>query len=141
MIRYFLYLHFKSFPHLPSKATQPIPLPLLPNLSTPTSLSWHFPYSWALSLHRTKGLSSHWCPTRHICGWRLESLHVHSFVGGLVPGNSGVLVGSYCSSYGAANTFSSVVPLSSSNIGDPVLSPIDGYDHPLLHLSGTGRGS
>jgi hypothetical protein len=23
-----------------------------------------FPYTWASSLHRTKGLSSHWCPTR-----------------------------------------------------------------------------
>ena len=30
-------------------------------------------------------------------------------------------------------------PLSSSFTGDPVLSPTDGYGHPLLYLSGSGR--
>lgn len=29
----------------------------------PTPASYAFPYTGALSLHRTKGLSSHWCPT------------------------------------------------------------------------------
>jgi hypothetical protein len=53
-----------------------------------------------------------------------------------------VLVSSYyCSSYGAANAFSSLGTFSSSFIGDPVLHPIDGCDHPLLYLSGTGRDS
>jgi hypothetical protein len=51
----------------------------------------------------------------------------------------GVLVGSYfCSSYGAANAFSSLGPFSSSFIGDPVLSPMDGCEPPPLYLSGTG---
>jgi hypothetical protein len=39
----------------------------------------------------------------------------------------GVLVGSYCcSSYGAVNPFNSLGPFSSSSIGDPVLSSMDG---------------
>jgi hypothetical protein len=45
-----------------------------------------------LSLHRTKGLSSHWCqkkPSSAICVWSHGSLHVYSLVGGLVPGSSG----------------------------------------------------
>jgi hypothetical protein len=53
-----------------------------------------------------------------------------------------VLVGSHCcSSYGAENPFISLGPFSSSFIGDPVLSPMDGCEHPLLYLSGTGRAS
>jgi hypothetical protein len=54
----------------------------------------------------------------------------------------GVLVTSCCcSSYGATNPFSSLGPFSSSFTGDPVLSPMDGCEHPLLYLSGTGRVS
>jgi hypothetical protein len=54
----------------------------------------------------------------------------------------GVLVGSHCcSSYGAANPFSSLGHFSSSSIGDPLLSPMDGYEPPLLYFSGTGRDS
>ena len=44
-------------------------------------------------------------------------------------------------SYGAANIFSSLGPFSSSFIGDPVLHPMDGCEHPLLYLSDTGRKS
>ena len=67
---------------------------------------------------------------------------MYPLVGGLVPGSSGVLVSSYCcSSYGAANPFSSLGTFSSSFIGDPVLRPMDGCEHPLLYLSGTGRAS
>jgi hypothetical protein len=51
----------------------------------------------------------------------------------------GVLVSSYCcSSYGAANPFSSLGTFSRSFIGDPVISPMDGCEHPLLYLPGTG---
>jgi hypothetical protein len=51
-------------------------------------------------------------------------------------------VGSYCCSfYGAANPFSSLGPFSSSSIGDTVLSPMDGCEHSLLYLSGTGSAS
>jgi hypothetical protein len=53
-----------------------------------------------------------------------------------------LLVISYCcSSSGAANPFSSLGSFSSSFIGDPVFHPMDGCEHPLLHLSGTGRAS
>jgi hypothetical protein len=51
-----------------------------------------------------------------------------------------VLVNSYCSSsYGAANPFSSLGTSSSTFIGDLVLHPMDGCEHPLLYLSGAGR--
>jgi hypothetical protein len=67
---------------------------------------------------------------------------VFALVGSLFPGALGVLVSSYCcSSYGAANPFSSLGTFSSSFIGDPVLHPMDGCKHPLLYLSGTGRAS
>jgi hypothetical protein len=57
-------------------------------------------------------------------------------------GALGVLVSSYCcSSYEAANPFSSLGLSSSSSIGDPVLSPMGGCEHPLLYLSGTDRAS
>jgi hypothetical protein len=66
---------------------------------------------------------------------------VYSLVGSLVPGSSGVLIGSYCcSSYGNANLFSSLGPFSSSSIGDPVLSPMIGWEHPPMYLSGSGIG-
>ena len=65
-IRYVLYLHFKCYPlswfplqkpPSPSSSscspTHPLPCPVLA-----------FPYTGALSLLRTKGLSSHRCPTR-----------------------------------------------------------------------------
>jgi hypothetical protein len=54
----------------------------------------------------------------------------------------GVLVSSYCCfSYGAANPFTSLGPFFSSFIEDPVLCPMDGCEHPLLYLPGTGRAS
>ena len=53
-----------------------------------------------------------------------------------------MLVSSYgCSSYGAANPFSSLGTFSSSFIGDPVFHPIDDCEHPLLHLPGTSIAS
>jgi hypothetical protein len=63
---------------------------------------------------------------------------VFTLVGGLVPGSSG---GTGCAFYGAANPFSSLGTFSRSFIEDPVLSPMDGCEHPLLYLSGTGRAS
>jgi hypothetical protein len=50
----------------------------------------------------------------------------------------GVLVSSYCcSSYRAADSFSSLGTFSSSFIGGPVFHPIDDCEHPLLNLPGT----
>jgi hypothetical protein len=66
---------------------------------------------------------------------------VFSLVGGLVPGSSGVLVSSYCFSYGSANPLNSLGPFPRSFIGDPVLCPMDGCEHSLLYLSGTSRAS
>jgi hypothetical protein len=69
---------------------------------------------------------------------------VCSLVGGLVPGSwgGGVLASLYCcSSYRATNPFRSLGPFSSSFIGDSMLNPMDGCEHPLLYLSGTGRAS
>jgi hypothetical protein len=94
-----------------------------------------FPYTGALSLHRTKGLSSHWCPTRPSSGHIQLEPWVPSFVGGLVLRSSGggVLVGWYCcSSYGVANPFSFFSPYPISFIGVSVLSPMVGCKH--LHL-------
>ena len=49
-------------------------------------------------------------------------------------GALGVLVSSYCcSSYGDANPFSSLGPFSSSSTGNPVLSPMDGCEHPFCN--------
>ena len=54
----------------------------------------------------------------------------------------GVLVSSYCCpSYGSANPHNSLGPFSSPFIRYPALSPMDGYELPLLYLSGTGRAS
>jgi hypothetical protein len=54
----------------------------------------------------------------------------------------GVLVSSHCcSSYRAANPFSSLDTFSSSFTGDHVLCQIDDREHPFLYLSGTGRTS
>jgi hypothetical protein len=52
-----------------------------------------------------------------------------------------VLVGSYCSSYEAANPLSFLGPFSSSFTGDPVVSEMVGSEHPPLYVSGTGRDS
>ena len=53
-----------------------------------------------------------------------------------------ILVNSYCCFfYVAANTFSSLGPFFSSFIGDLVLSSMDGCEHPLLYLWGSGRAS
>ena len=84
------------------------------------------PLHW--SLHQTKGLYSHWWPTRIS-----SATYV---VGAMSPtmcslwlviqslGALGVLVSSYCcSSYGADNPFSSLSPFSSSFIGDPMFHP------------------
>jgi hypothetical protein len=57
-----------------------------------------------------------------------------------VPGSSGDTVSSYCcSSYGAANPFRSLGLFSCSFTMDPVLWRMDGCEHPLLYLPGTGR--
>ena len=90
---------FSEFPHPTKTLWHPLSpffyegaLPHTHPLFPPTLA---FPYSVVLNLHRTKGLSSHWCPYVadkywwHICGWGHKLLHVYSLVSGLVPGSSG----------------------------------------------------
>jgi hypothetical protein len=78
----------------------------------------------------------------YICSWSHESHHMYSLVGGLVPGISGrsgwfillfLLWG--------CKPLKLLGPFSSSAIGDPVLSPMVGCEHPLLYLSCFGRAS
>jgi hypothetical protein len=142
--RYFLYLHFKCYPHSSFSLKTPYPMH-----SPPTHQPTHshilvlgLPYTGASNLHRTKDLSSHWCPTTlssatyAVGGLSMYTLWlvVYSLL------TLGSLVCSYCcSSYGAANLVRSLGPFSSSSIEDPVLSPMVGCEHPLLYLSDTGR--
>ena len=44
-------------------------------------------------------------------------------------------------SYGSTNPFNSLSPFSSSSIGNLVLSPMVGWEHPPLYYLGTGRAS
>ena len=77
----------------------------------------------------------------YICSWRHGSLHVDSLVG-LVPGSSGD-TGWFILLFllWGCKPFSSLDLFSSSCIGEPVLSPINHYEHPLLYLSVTSRAS
>jgi hypothetical protein len=103
------------------------------------------PHTEAYSLHRTKDLSSHWCPTRpSSAAYAAGAMSpIMCVLWWFSPWELWVvLVISYsCSSYGAANPFSSLGPFSSSFIEDPVLSPMGGCEHPPLYLWGTDRAS
>ena len=107
------------YPTLPLPASMRV-LCHPPTYSCPPALA--FPNTGELSLHRTKGLSSHWCPTRPSSSTYATGAMdcaLWNLVGSLVPGRSGVLFGWYCcSSYGAANPFSSFSPFSNSFTGD-----------------------
>jgi hypothetical protein len=106
------------------------PPSLSPSPCSPTSLPWHFlhyeghlAFTGPRAYPPTDDWEGHpllhmwlepWVPPCALFGWCL------------VPGSSGGggLVSSYCcSSYGAANPFSSLGPFSNSSIGDLVLSP------------------
>jgi hypothetical protein len=120
-----------------------IPL-LLTNPPTPASLSWHSPTlgHQAFSGPRAsppidvqKGHSllhmqlEPWFPPCVLFSWWFSPWELWR----------GVLIGSYCSSYGAASSFSSLGPFSSFSIGDLVLSPMIGREHPPMYLLDTGR--
>jgi hypothetical protein len=70
-IGYSIYLHFICYPLCQFALWEPhIPFhsPWIYEGAPPSTYTCHpalaFPYTRALSLHGTKGLSSHWCPTR-----------------------------------------------------------------------------
>jgi hypothetical protein len=78
----------------------------------------------------------------YIHSWSHEFHHVYSLVGTLVPGSSGG-TGWFILMFllWGCKPLSSLCPFSSSYIGDPVLSLMDGCEYPLLYWSGTGRAS
>jgi len=96
------------------------PLPSHSPFLPPTT----FPYTGRSSLGRTKGFSSHWCPTRPssltyaagAMGQSMYSLWV-------VVQSLWDLVGWYCCSYGVANPFN---PFSNFSNRDPILSSMVG---------------
>jgi hypothetical protein len=142
-IRYFIYISSViPFPSFLSKN------PLSPHSSTcfPTHplpfLILAFPYIGAQSLHRTKGLSSHWRPTSPSSATYIARVtsFTKCFLWMVVyfQGALGVLVSSYwCSSYWASDPFSLLGTFSNSFTGDLVLYSMDDCDHPLLYLPGT----
>jgi hypothetical protein len=136
-----------TFQSLLSRLPHPIPPPLClyegaPPFIHPLCLTaLASPYPGASRLHRTKDLSSRWCPTRpsfatYVAGAMSPSLYTLWWFPPLEA--VGGLVNWYCSSYGVANSFS---PSPNSSIGDPVFSPMVGCEHLCLHLSGSGRAS
>jgi hypothetical protein len=92
---FFIYIsNVIPFPRFSPRNTLSLPPPLLLWGGSPTYT--HLPtlaflYTGALSLHRTKGPSCHWCLTRpsSMCDSSHGLLDVYSLVGGLVPWNSG----------------------------------------------------
>jgi hypothetical protein len=93
----FLYLHFKCYPlsqfplqkpliPSPPPASMRVPTHPTTHSLTPTSLPWHSPSQNQGPLLQLMPNKAILC---YICGWSHGSLHVYSFVGGLVPGSSG----------------------------------------------------
>jgi hypothetical protein len=105
----------------------PIPCPRpAPQPTYSPFLALAFPHKGAYDLCKTKGLSSHWQPTRpSLLQMQLEIQLC------------GVLVSSYCcSSYRVADAFSSLHTFSSFFIRDPVSHPIADSKHSILYLPG-----
>jgi hypothetical protein len=130
---FFIYIsNFIPFPLLPTEnPPMPSPLLLLTNPPTPAFLSWHSstlghqafrgPRASALTDVPQGHALLHmwlepWVPPRVLFGWWF----------GPSSGSTG------CASHGASNPFISLSLFSWSSIGDPVLSPMDGGEHPLL---------
>jgi hypothetical protein len=139
LIRYFLCFYLFSW-FLLWKPCIPSLSPCLPTHSL-TFPGPGIPLPWGIGPSQDQGPLLTLMTTRlcYICCWSHGSFHVYSLVGGLFPGSSGGT--GCCPSYGAATPFSSLSPFSRSSIRDPVLSPIVGWQHPPLYLSGTGKAS
>jgi hypothetical protein len=144
IIRHFLYLHFKCYHLSPPKILSPPPSPYSPTYPLPLPRPG-IPLHWGIKPYRTKGLSSHWWPTRpsaatyaagamsatmcFLCWWFSPwELWGYWLAHIVVPPVR-------------LHIFSSLDPFSSSFIGDPVLSPLVGWEHRPLYLSGSGRDS
>ena len=149
-----MYLHFKCYPlswfplwNPASHFTSPCflrVLPLLPTHSLPHCPSIHSPTLGHRAFRGPRpsppidAIQDH--PLLHM---QLElwvpPCVLGGLVGGLVPGSSWGY--DCCFSNGVANPFSSFRPFSNSYIGVPVLSPMDGCEHPYLYWLGSGRAS
>ena len=139
-------------PFLVSPLHLPYPIPLsLPSMRVLPSLppSWpgiplHWGIHWAFTGPRASppidAWQGHpllhmqlepWIPPFVLFGWWFSPWEVW-----------GCVVGWYCcSSCEVANLFSSFSPFSNSFIGDPLLSPMVGCEHPPLYLSVSCRAS
>jgi hypothetical protein len=140
------------FPFLisPPKTTYPIPSPTAHQLIHSHFPVLAFPYTGTSSLPRTKGLSSHWHPTRpSSVNMKLEPwvppyiLHGWWFIPrarrGWGGGGARTVWSILLFLSQAAHLLSSLCPFSSSSIVDPVLISLAGHEHLPLHLSGTGN--
>jgi hypothetical protein len=133
-------------PSLETPITAPSPCfyEIVPLLNHPLSLPiLAFLYTGKSSLHRTKGLSFHWCPRKpssapYAAGAMCTLWLVVLSLGTL---ELGILVGWYCSFYEVGNPFSSFSPFSNSSNVYPMLNPMVGCDHLPLCLSGSARAS
>jgi hypothetical protein len=125
-ITYFLHLHFNCY----SQSHLYPPPTLLPNSPTPTSWPWHSPILGHIIFVGRMA-------SPPIDGWLGHPLlHMQQETWAL-----GLLISSYCcSSYRAADLFSSLGAFSISSIGGHVFHPIDS-EHPLLYLPYTGIAS
>jgi hypothetical protein len=105
---------------IPSPSVSMSMLPHLPTHSCLLTLA--FPYTGTSNLHSTKGLPSHWCPTRpssatYVTGAMGPSMCIIWLV---VPESSGGLISLYCCfSYGVENSFNSFSTFSNSSNGAP----------------------
>jgi hypothetical protein len=128
----FYYFTF-TFQMLSQKSPIPSPCPA-PQTTHSHFLILAFPCTGAHNLCKSKGLSSHWWPTRPSSATYATR--------DTSSGGGGVLVSSYCCSYyRVVDSFSSLGAFSSSSIGGPVFHPIDDCEHPLLYLPGSGIAS
>ena len=143
---FFIYIsNVIPFPGFPSK--KPLSHPLSPYLPThPLPLSCPgIPLYWGIKPSQDQGplllLMSHKAILCYICDRSHESLYVYSMVDDLVPGSSwgpGWLVLLFflwgCKPLHLLQSFN-------SSTGDPMLSPMDGCEHPPLYLSGSGKAA
>ena len=127
----FYYYVFSSITFRMLSQKSPIPSPPLPYPPIPIFWPWHYPVLRHIKFACSMGLSFQWWPTRP--SFDTYAARVKS---------SGVLISSYCCcSYRVTDTFSFLDTFSCSFIGGPVFHPIDGCEHPLLYLPGTGIAS
>lgn len=141
LFSFFLFFTFQMlFPFLFSPPKIPVlsPLSLLSNTPTPNSWPRHSQNLVIGTLQEQVSLlplMTYQSILCYICSCRHKSQLMFTLIGDLISGNSG----STCQLFFLIEC--SLCTFSSSIIRDPVLSPMDFFEHPLLYLSGNGRSS